>query len=151
MHGKYIKLHTQTCRQVEYRGYRSNIASSQWRRQPKKKWGVRAVFCCWGAVKSYNIHAWDPPPLCIKHFSTDLCQSQEGSEQKWGGPDPPIPPRGDATASSDIACTGVRTSSQTFFEIISRVRIGLVRVGFKLPSIRQPSGEHTAGQVMGIR
>ena len=42
-----------------------------------------------------------PPPLYIKHFSTDLRKSQEGSEQKWGGggggPDPPIPPRGDAT------------------------------------------------------
>ena len=70
----------------------------QWRRQLKKSGGVRAIFFCWGAVKSYNIHAWDPPPPpYIKHFSTDLCKSQEGSEQKWGGPDPPIPPRGDAT------------------------------------------------------
>ena len=27
----------------------------------------------------------------MKHFSTDLRKSQEGSEQKWGA-DPPIPP-----------------------------------------------------------
>ena len=47
-----------------------------------------------------------PSPLYIKHFSTDLPKSQEGSEQKWGGPDPPIPPRGDAT-ELDPMCKSV--------------------------------------------
>ena len=33
-----------------------------------------------------------PPPLYMKHFSTDLRKFQEGSEQKFEGLDPPIPP-----------------------------------------------------------
>ena len=47
-----------------------------------------------------------PPPLYIKHFSTDLRKSQEGSEQKWGGPDPLIPPRGDATVCNAVVKDG---------------------------------------------
>ena len=31
------------------------------------------------------MHGIPPPPPYIKHFSTDLRKSQEGSEQKWGG------------------------------------------------------------------
>ena len=38
-----------------------------------------------------------PAPLYIKHFSMDLCKSQEGSEQKWGVRTHQSP-RGDATA-----------------------------------------------------
>ena len=70
-----------------------NLIGIQWRRQPKKKWEVRTSFLCWLAVESYNIQNYtcmDPP--YIKHFSTDLRKSQEGSEQEWVGPGPPIPP-----------------------------------------------------------
>ena len=46
-------------------------------------------------------HLWIPSPRHIKHFKMDLRKSQEGSEQKWGGgPDLPVPLRGDATVSA---------------------------------------------------
>ena len=57
-----------------------------------QKVGVRIIFLCWWAVKSYNINAWDTPPPYIKHFSTDLRKSQEGSEHKWGVRTHPFPP-----------------------------------------------------------
>ena len=50
---------------VKYRG----VASP-------KKWGVRTIFLCWWAVKSFNMHARDTSsPSYIKHFSTDLRKS----------------------------------------------------------------------------
>ena len=71
-----------------------------------KKVGCPNNFFCWWALKSYNIHAWDtPPPLYIKHFSTDLRESQEGSEQKWGVRTLPFPPV--ATPLLNILRTGL--------------------------------------------
>ena len=57
-----------------------------------KKWGVQiCCCCCMVSSKMLQLTIYmhgtpaPPPPLYIKHFSTDLRKSQEGSEQKWGG------------------------------------------------------------------
>ena len=39
-----------------------NKAARQWRSQTKKVGGQKKIFFRWWAVKSYNIHAWDPLP-----------------------------------------------------------------------------------------
>ena len=73
---------------VNFRFESSGVASP-------KKLGVLTIFPCWWAVKvTLYMHGTTPPPppLYIKHFSMDLCKSQEGSsEQKWGIQTHPFP------------------------------------------------------------
>ena len=57
-----------------------------------------------------------PLPLYIKHFSTDLRKSQEGSEQKWGGPDPPIPPVATPLIVTSHHTSGTVTNKDSGYE-----------------------------------
>ena len=69
---------------------RMSCRKDQWRSQPRKSGGPNKMLLLVSS-KKLQYTCMGPPPLYIKHFSTDLCKSQEGSEQKWGGPDPPPP------------------------------------------------------------
>ena len=52
---------------------------------PAQKVGVRTIFlCCW-AVKSYNIHAWDTPPTIYKTLFNGFAQISGGVwTEVWG-------------------------------------------------------------------
>ena len=57
---------------------------------PAQKSGGPNNFSLLVSSQMLQYTTWDPIPIYIKHFSSDLRKSQEGSEHKWGsGPTHP--------------------------------------------------------------
>ena len=72
-------------------------SAKQWRRQPQKSGGPNHVSLLVSS-KSYNIHTWGTP-LYVKKTFQRICDNPKRGLNRSGGPDPSIPPRGDATGA----------------------------------------------------